>query len=323
MPHPDALRVARFMEAIPRQDEEPMSIDKLSAAADVSVETASALVALLDSSGSLTIAPGATAAGGYVRAANAASAFYLRSLAQYVRDGSRILVNWERPGTVAGPYSENEVLSGPQFLYLMERQRLARNPNAVPLRKAEIAQVLIKCRVRGRGKAQYLAQYDNAARQFQLLGGHRRTEDTDLRETAVRELEEELTGFSFDPTQDSLVELGHAQVVQLSRTYGVSTLYELKLFQLRSVRSGISPSPGARWLTEDELIRDQSGNLNFTGLRRIAETIPGGVANLPLSLQSAQQKSWRAIIGENSWAFWGIMVGVVGVILTVIFFFLS
>jgi len=49
VPHPDASHVAAFIEAIARQDEEGASIDKLSAAAGLSTDAASALVAMLDS----------------------------------------------------------------------------------------------------------------------------------------------------------------------------------------------------------------------------------------------------------------------------------
>ena len=319
MLHPDAARAAAFLEAIPGHDAQAAHYAQLADAAQLKPEAARAFLALLETTGAIATDP----AGEEVRARSVIAGYFLRSLAEHVRDGVPVLTNWERAGVQVGLSPAGESISGPRFLFDMERQRLARAPGAPPLRTVQVAQVLVKGRVRGRSRDLYLAHYDPGARQYQLPGGHRRGDDGDLRVTAIRELEEELTGFAYDPAVDSLTELGHAQVPQLSRTYGVNTLYEMTIFQLRTGRTRLGTSPSVRWLTAGDLIDSTSDDFNFTALRQVAATLPGGVADLPLSLKASQSRSLRQVVRENGWEFWGLIIGLLGLILSVVFYVVS
>jgi hypothetical protein len=237
-----------------------------------------------------------------------------------------LLDNWDRLGTSDPSYSPQQALSGPQFLHLMEGRRVAGDQNAPALRRTDVAQVVIKARTTGRGPASYLLLYDNAARQYQLLGGHRRSSDASLRETAIRELEEELPGFSFDSTTDELIELGQVRVTQLSSTFGVSTDYLIAIFQLRSERAQIAPPPGARWFTEAELSRAAGpgrGEINVAGLAKISETLPNGLRGLAQSLKGRQRRSVRTLIGQRVWEVVGLIIGLLGIALSVLFYYLQ
>lgn len=247
---------------------------------------------------------------------------FLRSFAAHLRAGGSLLDDWERPGATDPPYTAERALSGPQFLYLAEQQRLSRDPDAPPLRTTEVVQVVVKARLRGWNQMCYLVLYDEQARQFQLPGGHIRKSDGDPKTAAVRELQEELQRFVFDPARHTLSPLGTVSVTQLSRTQSVITDYRITLFQLRTDAGRLPTAPGARWIAETVALGDvgqvNGVTLNLVALARIDEVLPGGVRGLPPSIPGVQRRPLREIVRDRPWEVAGLVIGIVGVLLAVI-----
>ncbi|MGW2205066.1 NUDIX domain-containing protein [Streptomyces sp. NPDC001774] len=251
------------------------------------------------------------------------AAYFLRSLAAYVRSGREMLDNWERAGTVAGPYTDHQVLAGPQFLYLAENRRLSLDPAAVPLREVDVVQVVVKARRRGRGEqAHYLLQYDERARQYQLPGGHVRATDADHRAAAIRELEEELAGYQYAPDRDTLVDLGTVEAVQPSRTFGAVSAYRVTFFQLKTEAERLLLGPGSRWSKKDDILdpdfRIGHASLNVTALVRLDTTLPGGLQGLPASFPGPLHRTLTEVVRDRPWEVAGLAVGVIGLALSLI-----
>jgi 8-oxo-dGTP pyrophosphatase MutT (NUDIX family) len=325
MPQVAADAMVRLIEQVSECVGAPRSVESLSLECGIEPAAGVAIARLLSALGPVSVSPvgaaGGTAEDLAVETVSPAAAFFLRSLAQYLAANRRILDNWERLGAAAGPVAQGSVPAGPQFLHMMESQRSTWPGDPEPLRTVEVAQVVIKARSRGR--IAYLALYDGAARQFQLPGGHRRRTDANPRETAARELAEELDQFVYDPARDRLAELGRVEVTQLSRTLGVYTRYDMTLFQLRTDREHLYTSPNARWLTEEQLLRDEDPVFAFAGVRALARATQIPFTALPLSLDNAQRRSLWRICRDRPWESAGLAVGVLGVILSVIFYALS
>ncbi|MFE7000152.1 NUDIX domain-containing protein [Streptomyces griseus] len=251
------------------------------------------------------------------------AAYFLRGLAAYLRSGHEMLDNWERAGTVAGPYTDNQVLAGPQFLYLAETRRLSLDPAAVPLREVDVVQVIVKARRRGRGgQAHYLLQYDERARQYQLPGGHVRTTDADHRAAAIRELEEELVGYHHDPDRDVLTNLGTIDAVQPSRTFGAVSAYRVTFFQLKTESDRLPLGPGSHWTQEKQILAPAfligRASLNVTALSQLDTTLPGGLKGLPMSLPGRLQRTLSEAIRDRPWEVAGLAVGVIGLAVSLI-----
>lgn len=321
--HVSGLLVAAI-RAVPKEDESPVPVEELCERAGFDRADAAVvgpvLLRLLGGFGVLR-----TSGGGLVKAASPIGSLFLSSYAEYLAAGAALLDNWSRPGATDPPYGEAEALNGPQFLYLSERRRLRADPTAPALRGAEVAQVVIARRGRGDG-TRYLMLYDGAARQYQLPGGHRRPGDADMRDVAARELQEELPGFALDPARDQLVELGVVETTQVSRTYGVATAYSMTFFQLRSTRTELDAGPQARWLDAATLLAaDPAGDplLNVAGLRQLDRKLPGGIRGLAPGLLP-RRPSWLVMTARTRpLEFWGFVVGVAGLVTSVVFFLLS
>ena len=235
--------------------------------------------------------------------------------------------NWERPGHSDGPYPAYEVLAGPQFLYLIERARTIGRDNAIALRKVSVAQTLVKAHVRGTHNDVYLVQWDSTARRFQLIGGHFRPRDIGLETTAIRELEEELNLNTFDfRSSDHIQSLTTTGFSDLSPTYGVNTAYTIGYFQLFTKKAYLRLGPGDRWVTQEELMSGQTKKgelINSSGIDILDKKLLGGLQGLRLSIETVQQLSLRDLVKNRQWEIVGIIVGVISIILSVIFFAVS
>jgi hypothetical protein len=119
-------RIATAIERIPSAGEPTASMRAICHDAGLPDEAEESLIVFLAAFGVLQVE--SPADGHMVKALSAAASFFLKSLAAYVRDGATILNNWERTGTSEPPYWENQVLSGSQFLYLLESRRLRQIP---------------------------------------------------------------------------------------------------------------------------------------------------------------------------------------------------
>jgi hypothetical protein len=261
-----------------------------------------------------------------VKARSPMAHFFLMSLAAYVREGRPILSNWEREGITEGPYSVHEVLSGPQFLYFLEKRRIDEKI-AGPIRKATVVKAIIKARVRGKGKPVFLLQYDPYAREYQLIGGHKRATDIDIETALRREIQEELshstTGFALNY---DIIPLGKVTKRELSLTYGVYTEYDLHYSQVRFNKGLLHLGPNDRWVTQDELLSlrvSRGVRINESAIGELEKLLPGGLEGLALSLDEVQRRSVQQVIQDHPWEVAGLVLGIVGIILTIIIFFLG
>jgi 8-oxo-dGTP pyrophosphatase MutT (NUDIX family) len=322
----DRAAVAEVLRGIPAETESAASLREICVAAGVEPaaagHTASALAAMLGVTGAVR----ATTVDGdvLVKAETSAARLFLASLAEYVANGHTVLDNWTRAGTVDPPYNDQDVLVGSQFLYLMERRRIRLDPDAPTLRRIQVAKVVIKSHRRG-GGYEYLVIHDAAARQYQLPGGSRRHGDGDLQDVAIRELQEELSGYVFDPARDRLVPLGVVDVAEVSRTSGAYTTYELSLFHMASTRTSLGVQPNARWVPESAIFAGAFAgqSLNNIGLPTILETMPGGISGLGASLRPSSENRLVVLSRTRPLEFWGFVIGAVSLVLSVVFYFLT
>ncbi|MGI5273395.1 hypothetical protein ACQEUU_29925 [Nonomuraea sp. CA-218870] len=311
--------MVRLLRGIPSASESGVPAERL--CRDAGVEKTVAVVLGPAFAGFLRAFGAITEDNGLVKAVSPASFFFLRSLAEYLDAGHPIFFNWSRPRTTEAPYSGQEVLAGPQFLYLMEQRRTAVNAAAAPLRSVRAAQVVIKTVVGGRD-VRYLVHYDPVANQYQLPGGRRRHDDLTIQDVAIRELDEEIPKFDFTAGMDQLVELGVAQVTQVSRSTGVNTLYEITIFQLVTIRNSVPLAPGARWVSEKALLSPQAKvdgvTFNMTALRMVARSLPGGLSQLPSGFQEARPRRLLRIVRNRPWEAAGVILGILGIVVSVI-----
>ena len=135
----DRSAVARIIRAIPPDHESSVPVDGLPEPA-----AAGAVVSLLSAFGALVITTDPTTGALRVKAATTAAALFLKSLAEYVEQNSAVLHNWSRIGTAEPPHDEQAILSGPQFLYFMERRRMSGSSGAPALRSVRVSQVVVK-----------------------------------------------------------------------------------------------------------------------------------------------------------------------------------
>jgi 8-oxo-dGTP pyrophosphatase MutT (NUDIX family) len=322
--------LVQVIRGIPGEDESPAAIEQLCETAGFDPaavpQVSTALLRMLEIFGVLRTVTPPAGTDVLVKADTTAGSLFLRSLAEYLVSGNSILDNWSRARTVDPPYGDQDVLVGTQFLSFIERRRLGLDPSAPAIRRTRVAKVLVKTRVRGAG-ASYLVLHDQAARQFQFPGGHSRRTDATIRDTAVRELEEELPGFRFDDTLDRLVDLGTVDVTTVSRTYGAATTYELTFFHLVSSRRDLPVGPNARWLPEAQAM--ESGpvldglGVNVAGLDRLLTAVPGGLPALEASLQLSDRNPVVALAIAKPLEFWGFVLGFIGIALSVVFFVLA
>ncbi|AYN42609.1 hypothetical protein D9753_31185 [Streptomyces dangxiongensis] len=58
--------------------------------------------------------------------------------------------------------------------------------------------------------------------------------------------------------------------------------------------------------------------LNVTALERLDQSLPGGLRGLPWSLPDVQRRSLRDVVRDRPWEAVGLVIGILGLILSVI-----
>lgn len=324
LPRPEHERVASFLGEIPGPRDNAVKITDLCARCGLDLSSAQAVLTLVRTFGQ-TVVVDEAAGRATVRAANDVTWYFLKSLAEYVSTEDEIFANWSRLTARQETQGSTGLPPGPRLLYLMEKRRIERHKNALHLREVEVAQVIINAGTDPRHSDVYLVKYDDEARDFQLIGGHRRDADADLRETAVHELERILPAFRFTEDSDTLRQLGRVQVLQVSHTYGVVTRYDVELFHLRTGRQELTTPPTAKWVTADALLADTygHGDFNVTALRQIIQNMGNNLSDLPKSLLETPKTKKTIPTGTNLWEIIGVIIGIVGILISIVFFFLS
>lgn len=310
--------LAVFLDALAEHPESALSLSEiagrasLGASSEVVLELLRALgVVQSASNGAMPIGP-----------IGPSARYFLRSLAVRIRSGPPMLGNWERSGAIDLPFTLHQMPTGPQLLYLSERQRLDMDADAPTLRSASIVQVLVKVGNREGGNPRYLLLYDQSARQYQLPGGHVRATDPDDLSAALRELEEELPAFHFAPAVDKLIDLGKVCVSQPSKTFGALTEYRIRFFLLSCSDGSVNAGPGGRWVTETALLSKETviegTTLNVEGLRLLDSQLPGGIAGLPRSTALPLATRIGMLARDRRWELLGLAIGLVGLAVSLI-----
>lgn len=326
-----AVHVAEILESIPSSKEGAIplvDLCRIAGASDAWCKgCCTPLITLLQAFDAITIVNSNDSNAPNVKASSSSASYFLKSLAAYLREGRKIVSNWERPGISEGPYSAHEILSGPQFLYFLEHRRTTGRKDAIAIRKTDVVKAIIKARVRGTRDIVYLVQFDPYSRQYQLIGGHKRNTDEDVETALRRELEEELykDAIRFPPNYE-MHHLAKLSAKELSLTYGVYTAYELHYAQIVFGLPQLTLGPNDRWVTLKELIsgRTQNGvGINESAIGELDKRLPGGLNGLGLSLDQIQHRTIRQIIADHPWEAPGIILTIIGIIVSVLFFFLA
>jgi ADP-ribose pyrophosphatase YjhB (NUDIX family) len=187
-----------------------------------------------------------------IRATSQPAYYFLHSLAAWAEDRGAIIQDWsERYGARV----DAGLRHGASLVYLLESERLKRNPAAEPIRLTPAAQILI---VRPGNPPQFLGQWDGPGGAFQIIGGRQRIDRDqieDIRDTAIRELEEELAGqvryANGDFELTFLAEFSGPK--RISPSFGALTLYHFTFFHAHGLKQ-ITLGSQDRWLTRQELL---------------------------------------------------------------------
>jgi hypothetical protein len=281
------LFLGPLLEAIPREDQEARSVRELCAEAGVPDDAlpgfGAALTAFLVTFGAIT-ASGAASGDLLIKAKTRSAAYFTRSLSAYIREGSPVLRDWGREANPDGSPHQADMLKGPQFLTLMERERrhVTGGGRVHPLRETHVSQAVIKARVRGLGTC-YLHEYNRQARMFQPIGGHQQHDDASETVTMQREAAEELPKNDFDfPARDQFQPLGSLDTVDISRTTGVNTLYHFSFYLARFGLRKLRTDPAVnRWIREGEVSAGQTRDgimVATQWARYVEEHVPAGCA---------------------------------------------
>ena len=124
-------------------------------------------------------------------------------------------------------------LHADQLLAAAESARHEQIAHPTPVREIVAANALITAH--SAGTTYILMQYDDGAKQFQLIGGKREPTDRDNEHTVLREIQEELELPDLRVPEDlNLVPVGERfEQITLSRTYGVVTSYHISFYHVQ------------------------------------------------------------------------------------------
>jgi len=323
--------IATILERIPRLDEDAIVLRELCPLAKDQpscVGCTGTLLTLLQMFDAVTTISDNGGKEVRVKARSEAGTYFFRSLAAYVRKHMILVSNWERQRVGEDLPATQTLVSGTQFVYLMEHKRAVEYKDLSPIREEFVSHVVIKARIRGKREPVYLVQYDEQARQFQLIGGKKRSEDTNALNVMIREIDEELplNHLQFDRDYKLQKLVSNLQHIQLSPTYGAYTKYHFNVYQATVKRRQLLLRPIDRWVTLKELLHSENnGRARRPSeyLSKLDRQLAGGLESLPLSIDEVQKRPLREIIRNRKWEVAGIAIGIVGIILAVLFFLLQ
>jgi hypothetical protein len=273
----------------------------------------------------IKISPGNEESHIKLKAKSQTALYFLRSLALYIRQGLTLISNWGDKTVVAqSPSSSFAFRSGAQFVYIMEHRRTADHKEPVPIRKEFVSQVIIKAKIRGRSKPVYLVQYDDHARQYQLIGGRKNSADKDALAVMIREIDEELAQnhLVFKENYELRELVSNLQVNNISRSFGAYTEYHFTIYQALIKSPQLILSPNDKWVTPAELFSghgkkgEKISGIDY--IKKLDEELPGGLENLPLSLIGTQRRPLKKILKERLWELVGIMIGILGIVISIL-----
>jgi hypothetical protein len=321
--------IAAILENIPGSDAEPKALYLLcpSLKSDNSYCNACtrAVLEFLKVFAVITISPGNNESEIKIKAKTQTALYFLRSLAVYIRQGLTLISNWGDNVGVEGALLPNFVFrSGAQLVYLMEKRRTADHKDAVPIRKEVVSQVIIKAKIKACSKPVYLVQYDDQARQYQLIGGRKESIDKDTLAVMKREIDEELgqNHLVFNENYGLRELVSDLHVNKLSQSFGAYSEYHFTIYQAFIKSPQLILRPIDRWVTQKELFsgcdkkREKISGIDY--IKKLDEGLPGGLENLPLSLAGTQKRPLGEILRERLWELVGIIVSILGIIIGIL-----
>ncbi len=235
-------QVAAWLRSIPQSRHQPVPADALPFGREVGL----GLGVMLAAWGAVEW----TDAG--IRATSQPAYYFLHSLAAWLESPGTVIPDWSE---TQGARPDAGLAHGTSLVFLLERERWRRFPDAEPIRFTRVAEVLV---VRPGNPPRFLVQWDERAGQYQVIGGRQKV-DRDWKEpieqTAVRELEEELCyQVKHDAGDFELRYLADFEgKKRLSPSFGALTSYHFTFFHAR----GLPPLRLCslnRWITRQELI---------------------------------------------------------------------
>jgi hypothetical protein len=325
------VNISNILENIPRSDKDALPIVKICTSASENnpacVNCAQTIITFLHVFDAIIIVNESNNKI-RVKAKSQTATYFLRSLAQYIRNNYKLATNWEREGV--GDYSSlDQILtSGAYLVYLMESNRVDEYNDLTPIRKECVSEVIIKARIRGKSKPMYLMQYDPGAQQFQLIGGRMRSADGDVFTVMKRKIREELAqnNLVYDRDYDLIELVTNLTLKSLSRTYGAYSEYDFTIYQALIKRKQLILGHNDKWVTYDEILEGktkQGIKISSKIVIEVDNKLPGGLEGLKLSLDEIQKRPISEILKEKKWELVGIIIGIIGVILTILFFLIK
>lgn len=275
-------KLAAFLRRIPQSNQSPLSIELL--AVDEDVNLLRGYVLMLQTIGVVNLN-----GNNCVRASSQTAKYMLESLASFVESDKTLVADWETRGVYRDSNS-GPLQNAATFLHELEKRRISALDIASPVRHEEVAQVLIKRSNPETGKAEFLLQYDDNAKQFQLIGGRRKITDSSLEATMVREIEEELA--------DDLRFQQHYELVliakdltpepSLSPTFGALSEYHFWIFHMRGLSRPLQLQANDQWVPIDDVLQgrviktngEKVESTNDEIYKLIDKTIEGGLTSL-------------------------------------------
>jgi hypothetical protein len=244
--------LARFLRAIPQSNQPAQRLDVLAAALSMEAAHLYGIAQMLRLFGIVTLTPDKDAIDAadinavQIQASSQAAKYTLNSLAAYADDGQQIVTDWQTRGL-----QDDLLANGASFLGQLDAQRLRLSDDPQPSRVQAVAQVIIKRTNPQTGQPELLFQWDEAASQYQLIGGRKSDDDPDMLTTIQREISEELPGNSLQYGTDyDLKPLLHDQPTAptVSRTFGALTQYRFTLYLMTALRQAPVLSADDAWI---------------------------------------------------------------------------
>ncbi len=177
---------------------------------------------------------------------------FVRSLAAHLADNVPMALEWE------SRLKDATAANGTRLLAAVELTRKDTVSNPTPVREIFAVNAIIK--TKHAGVDSLLMQFDDHARQFQLIGGKREPTDVDSAHTLIREIQEELEMPNLrSPGDFTLVPIGERfEQITLSPSYGVVTSYHISFFHVTDMRFRPQTDADTQWISVEHV---RSGRL--------------------------------------------------------------
>lgn len=172
---------------------------------------------------------------------------FIKSMVAHLSDNIPLAMDWQTGLT------HKAAAQGAQLLAEVEALRKESIAHPTPVREVSAVNALIVKRHESR--TLIYMQYDDKARQYQLIGGKVEPEDADAEHTLLREMQEELLKpelrlnehFRLTPLAERF------EKVSMSPTFGVVTGYTIRFFHVAGLTVALPVDQDNAWIDADEV----------------------------------------------------------------------